>query len=405
MAVFLSSLVRTRPVSGTTATVAVALLLFLTILLAAGAIPAARAAPTLVQQASGGGLGTSYTITLTGVTAGDLIVVSESEGVQDGGPSFPPAITDTQLNTYTAVVQKGNGNTEGSIWYTIASASGSDTVKVTLTDCTDFPCGNNGAVVYELSGFTAAGAVSSSGLGGSAGCCSVTSFTPPMGSFVVAAMGELGWPGPWTAGSGYTLSTEVAANMGQTHSEYLVGWSSGSTTAPFTPGGTITSGGAWAEVAAAFPVEPVVTTTSTGTVITTQTVIKTDTVTNTVTSTQLSTTTVTTGFCPSASESISPYGPGIIRQATVSTPGPTITDTASTTVTSTVIVTSVATVTNTATTTTTGTVTQTTCAPGQSPPTGVPQFPLASLGPVMLVALLLPVALLMNRMRSGRRPA
>lgn len=401
----MSSLVRTHPVSGTAATVAVALLLFLTILLAAGAIPTARAAPTLVQQVSGGGGGTSYTITLTGVTAGDLIVVSESEGAQLGGHSYPPAITDTQLNTYTEVVHQGNGNPEGSIWYTIASASGSDTIKVTLTGCTPIPCGNNGAVVYELSGFTAAGAMSSTGLGGSAGCCSVSSFSPPTGSFVVAAMGEVGWPAPWTAGSGYMLSAGVAATHNQTQSEYLVGWSGGSTTAPLTPGGTITSGGAWAEVAAAFPVEPVVTTTSTGTVITTQTVVKTDTVTSTVTSTQLSTTTVTTGFCPSTSESNPTFGPGIIRQDTVSTAGPTITDTASTTVTSTVIVTSVATVTNTATTTTTGTVTQTTCAPGQSPPAGVPQFPLASLGPVMLVALLLPIALLMNRMRSGRRPA
>jgi hypothetical protein len=41
-------------------------------------------------------------------------------------------------------------------------------------------------------------------------------------------------------------------------------------------------------------------------------------------------------------------------------------------------------------------------APGLPPPNGVPQFPLAGLNALMLVALLLPALLLKNRMRSRR---
>ena len=230
------------------AAAAVALVLLLTVLFAVGAIPAARAAPTLVQQATGGGTGTSYTITLTGVATGDLIVVAEGEGSNFNCPcnTYPPSITDTQSNGYFQVdavnTAYGTGlNVEASIWYAIATSSGTDTITVTLTGCAAYvsthpgtACQNDAAVAYDLRGFTPAGAVGGTGTGASGDfcCSSSSSFTPTAGSFVVGTAGASHYTtGAWAAGTGFTLSGS-AASPDEVQAEYLTGWSGGSPPPP-----------------------------------------------------------------------------------------------------------------------------------------------------------------------------
>jgi len=149
-----------------------------------------------------------------------------------------------------------------------------------------------------------------------------------------------------------------------------------------------------------------VTTTGTVTSTATSTATVTDTVTSTSTQIQTSTATITTGPCSTTSASASTLGPALVLHANTIADSTTDTATATATTTSTTTVTS--TVTNTATTTATATVTQSTCSTvtSTSPPTtGVPQFSFPGLSALMLVALLLPAVLLMNKMRSGRRMA
>ena len=229
-------------------------------ILGVGLIHTANAAPSLLQQASGGGTGTSFTITFSSpVSKGDLIVVSESEGFPSGCfcNALPPAVTDTQLNTFTEVtdISSGTPPSEASIWFAAASASGTDTITITLTGCAAIKppvtsCGNDGAVAYELSGFTSAGAVSSA-LNGSSGCCSVNSITPEPGSFVVAAVGVQGYLPPWSPGAGYNLSANDSP-LKVAQSEYLVGWEGCATNAPISGVTDVEAVLVWDEAVAAF---------------------------------------------------------------------------------------------------------------------------------------------------------
>ncbi|MDA4136676.1 MAG: hypothetical protein OK449_06745 [Thaumarchaeota archaeon] len=138
-----------------------------------------------------------------------------------------------------------------------------------------------------------------------------------------------------------------------------------------------------------------ITITDTSTSFKTSTATVTTTSTSTDTVTQTDTATVNTGTC--TAESTSTFGPALVingasTPATTTSTGPS---TVTTTVTQTVVSTSTATVIS----------TQYTCTPPTSAPNGVPQFSFPGLSALMLVALLLPAVLLMNKMRSGRRPA
>jgi hypothetical protein len=151
-----------------------------------------------------------------------------------------------------------------------------------------------------------------------------------------------------------------------------------------------------------------VTTTGTVTSTVTSTATVTDTVTDTLTQTQTSTATVTTGPCSSttSTDSTSTLGPALVIHPATIADSTTVTDTATATVTTTSTTTVTSVVTDIATATATTTTTQYTCTTQTStgpPPTGVPQFPLSSLGALMLVALTLPLVLLMRGRRSSTK--
>ena len=138
--------------------------------------------------------------------------------------------------------------------------------------------------------------------------------------------------------------------------------------------------------------------TTTVTTTATQTQTSTSSVTSTVTATAISTvltnTTVTTGACITATAT--PYGvPEVPQDPT------TVTSTVNATTTTTTTTTLTATVTTTL--PVTETTTLTTCT--TSSPTTVPQFPVAGLGALALVALLLPVLALLIRLRRNSIPS
>jgi len=187
------------------------------------------------------------------------VMPSTSLGSVTSGTGSPISVTDTLGDSFSLGVSQsatsGSSTYESGIWYATASGTGADTITATFGSVVA------GSVsIYDLSGYTTAGAKSSTGssTGGSTSA-SVASFTPTSNSFAVGNVETGSSATRYTVGSGYTTVLSGAGGCDGTHaaqgcSEYESGLGS-ATTAPFT----LSASTPWAEAAMSFAPAPSVT--------------------------------------------------------------------------------------------------------------------------------------------------
>jgi len=198
-----------------------------------------NATSTLVQQASGGCNGCSIsnpTASFTNpVASGDVIVVAEA----GWAAATAPTVSDTLGLSFTRADFVCNQTTDfncAAIYYATAASSGADTITVTY--------GSNPITsdifIYELSGVTTTGAVSSTGYG-QGSPISISSATFTNLGFAVSVVNTNGYVS-YTPGAGFTAS---APSSGSQHgyAEYALSGITTPTTFPATIGSPIY----WAE--------------------------------------------------------------------------------------------------------------------------------------------------------------
>ena len=162
------------------------------------------------------------------VAQGDLIVVEVS--------STPtPTVSDTQHNSFTLIssAQIPSSTYYFFVYVATASASGVDIISLKGTAI------HPRMIVEDISGpvsfgqaFTAVGVSSTS--------ASVSSYTPPLGSFALAAVDSSSNQETFTAGSGYNLQATAGGSMADESLSPVIG----NTTAPVT----LSTAAGWVEV-------------------------------------------------------------------------------------------------------------------------------------------------------------
>ena len=195
------------------------------------------------------------------VTVGNIIVVSIQFLTTGGGWNYTvTSVTDNMgggANTYTknaSVINTGGIHTsaaDSEVWSTTVVSGGSGfSVTAYSTALTQDILS---MAIYEVSGCTTTGLVSSTGQaltdGSVTQAYSVPSFNPAFGAFVVASISVDIGAINWSAGSGY-LSIESQDDSNA--SMYQPSWGGGSTTAPASSLSGLT-GYPWSETAVAFP--------------------------------------------------------------------------------------------------------------------------------------------------------
>ena len=173
---------------------------------------------------------------LDNVAAGDLIVVEFSDVAA-------VTLSDSLKTQFTPVAQVNlpSGSYVEFASYGRANASGVDVISVSGGG--NYPS----MIVREIHGADSLEGFStgSSSITGETSVSNVSSFSPPIGTFVLAALLPAGHPPPLvTQGQGYTLGL-TAANTLLTD-EFAV--STGATTSPFT----LNPASNWAEISMAF---------------------------------------------------------------------------------------------------------------------------------------------------------
>ncbi len=132
------------------------------------------------------------------VRAGDLLVVkvSDLQGV---------SLTDSMGNQFALLEMDQVSSTYYNfIYYAIASSSGPD--ALTVSGSGNFPS----IMAIEVQGLHKISSFETAT--GSSSVASVSVFTPPTGSFVIALVEPLGWPISVSAGSGYTMASLYAVS-------------------------------------------------------------------------------------------------------------------------------------------------------------------------------------------------
>jgi hypothetical protein len=163
---------------------------------------------TLVQQNNGGnnsclGCGNSVAISFSNpVVAGNTIVAGITSVVCCSVTLV--SISDTLHSTFTQAVQNNNGGKDFVyIYYATLVSSGSDTITVT------FPgnVGGQNLYIYEVSGVTTTGVATGIGQGvGTSAATTSTSFQG--GAFLLGIVAVDSGGNTWTAGTGFTPSTD-----------------------------------------------------------------------------------------------------------------------------------------------------------------------------------------------------
>jgi hypothetical protein len=195
-----------------------------------------------------GGWGTNG----NGVDAGDLLIATEA--VAAGSVSFSPtghSINDTLGNTWTPVGGVGGpgyctANDCVEMWYAVAKGNAGtaspDTVTFWSSDKSQYTYG----FVREFVGYN--GTVDTrnhnSGTTGKPNAGTLTMKDYANGDLIVAVAADIA--GGWNPGSSYYMIG--ASTSWQTASEFSPGWTTKTTTAPWSAPST----GKWAEIAVAF---------------------------------------------------------------------------------------------------------------------------------------------------------
>ena len=128
------------------------------------------------------------------------------------------------------------------IWYATATTSGANTVTTTFSQTTQASVS-----IYEITGYTLSGALSSTGsLQAGSTTAGVSSFTPATDSFTVGQVEDALTTNTFTATSGFTLSGTASSVEGA--GEYNAGGGGSASTVPFTLG----TSSPWVEAAMSF---------------------------------------------------------------------------------------------------------------------------------------------------------
>jgi hypothetical protein len=163
------------------------------------------------------------------IRAGDLIVVklSDLQGV---------SLTDSIGNLFSLLeMDRVSSTYYNFIYYAIASSSGPDTL--TVRGSGNYPS----IMAAEIQGLHTISSYETAA--GNSSVASVSAFTPPTGSFVMALVEPLGPPISVTAGAGYTMAVVYAVSNA---CEY--GTAIGTTTSSFSLGASTV----WEEVSLVF---------------------------------------------------------------------------------------------------------------------------------------------------------
>jgi hypothetical protein len=186
--------------------------------------------------------GSLATITLTGVTSGDTIVVEIGAGFDVHG-LLPTAPTDNKGNTYHLVgtVQSG-GTVSLATYYAYNVASGTTTITINTTSY--YCCGPIyapvGAVAYDVTGVTTSDPLDQHAQGTSTS----GNITTTQASEILFG-GAVGNPFTPTADSGYTLTTAPVGppsfHAGTAGAEYKVVSSTGTYSVSFGGSGAFTN--------------------------------------------------------------------------------------------------------------------------------------------------------------------
>jgi hypothetical protein len=185
------------------------------LLLAVALLPV-HATSVLVQQNNRGCLGCSSALSVSftsNAARGDLIVV----GVVVADASFTlSSLTDSLGSSFTqAVTSNGTLPPIVYIYYGTLSTSGVEIITATFSAAAPA----ESIYIYEVSGVTTAGVATATGSGTDRSISTSSSVSFQNGAFLLGIIGTNGFGGTATAGSGFTLSTDISG-AGITYAQY-----------------------------------------------------------------------------------------------------------------------------------------------------------------------------------------